>query len=131
MRSATDGFHMWIQTETHVVDFMAPVFPEAFANKGMQEVIPRKMFQRRIAEEAKTPDELVRPGDFFTLPDAALTEALLDGSLNRPGNADLIQIADRWYGRRRGKQTGGISMGNDLGDVIQLKLPTTTASGSW
>ena len=24
----SDGFHMWVQTVTHIIDFMAPIFPE-------------------------------------------------------------------------------------------------------
>ena len=28
------GFHVWVQTHTHIIDFMAPVFSEAFAAAG-------------------------------------------------------------------------------------------------
>ena len=29
-----DGFHMWVQTETHVIDFMSPLYQEALKPAG-------------------------------------------------------------------------------------------------
>ena len=47
-----DAFHMWVQTETHIIDFMAPIFRESFAAAQPDIVIPRKMFQKRISVSA-------------------------------------------------------------------------------
>lgn len=126
-----DGFHMWVQTETHIIDFMAPIYEEAFAEAGPGVEIPRQMFQKRITDEAASLDDLATPGDFFTLPDPDLSEQLTDRFLSRPTNTDLLQVADAWYGGRRAKQRPSVRMGSNDGIIRQLTLPPTVARGSW
>jgi hypothetical protein len=55
--SSEDRFHMWIQRKTHIVDFMAPIFPppEVFAGIRTGVSIPRKMLQRPISTEDAAP----------------------------------------------------------------------------
>lgn len=36
--SDLDGFHMWIQTQTHVIDFMMPILNESIEGKGYHPV---------------------------------------------------------------------------------------------
>lgn len=129
--TSPDGFHMWIQTEGHVVDFMAPIYPEAFADAGVTTTIPRRMFQRRLSSEAGSLSDLKSPGDYFTLPDPEMTEAMIDDFLGRAANTDLLLIADAWYGGRRREQSRAQAMQNDLGEVINMRLPSTTAVGAW
>jgi hypothetical protein len=47
-----DGFHMWVQTETHIIDFMSPLYEEAFQDVKQNVGVPRRMFQKRLADEA-------------------------------------------------------------------------------
>lgn len=128
---ASDGFHMWVQTQTHIIDFMTPIFPETFAGAMPGTVIPRKMLQRPIATEATSLDGLQAMGDFITLPDPDLTESLIDNFLKRPANTDLLLIAERWFGSPRAKQPESFAMMNDLGEVHKLTLPPSVAAGSW
>lgn len=125
------AFHMWVQTETHIIDFMAPIYAEAFADARQSLAVPRKMFQRAIETEATTPDDVVRPGDFFTLPDPGLTESLVNANLARAANTDLLRVADVWYGTRRRRQRSTLQMGDDDGDTYDLVLPRSVATGSW
>ncbi len=127
----SDGFHMWVQTETHIIDFMAPIFPESFAGKMGDAVIPRKMLQRPIASEADALDNLNATGDFIALPSGELTYALLEKFGERPANSDLINVAEAWFGTPKGKQVQTFAMINDLGEVTNLKLPANVAIGSW
>lgn len=131
LSSDGDGFHMWIQTQTHLIDFMAPIFPEAFAADGATFATPRKMLQRPLAEEASKLDGLASPGDFYAMPDPDLTQELVDGFFDRPGDTDLIAVADTWYGKRTGKQKSSVMMGDDRGKPFQLTLPRTIATGAW
>tara|TARA_R110002124_G_scaffold149702_2_gene315845 strand:- start:416 stop:1021 length:606 start_codon:yes stop_codon:yes gene_type:complete len=126
-----NDFHMWVQTETHIIDFMAPLYQEAFANVQSEIVIPRKMFQKKRARECHRIDDLVQPGDFITFPDPELSENLTDRILSRPINTDIIQIAECWYGGRRTKQKPTMMMGSNDGIVRNLSLPDTTARGAW
>ncbi|QFS96638.1 hypothetical protein FIV06_04350 [Labrenzia sp. THAF191b] len=131
LSSDPEAFHMWIQTETHIIDFMAPVFPEAFAKYNPPASITRKMLQKRLGDEAANASELKAAGDFFTLPDPELTEKLLDQFLETPGNTDLIAIGEKWFGKRGAKQKPLISMTNDLGQIYHLNLPKHAVLGSW
>lgn len=94
MVSASDGFHMWVLTRTHVIDFMAPIFPETFAPAMPGFAMPRRMLQRELSTEATSLDGLRKTGDFITLPDPDLTESLIDNFLQREMNTDLLMIAE-------------------------------------
>lgn len=129
--SDASGFHMWIQTETHLIDFMAPIFPEAFAEHGSGFLTPRKMLQRPLSDEAAELDGLAKPGDFFGMPNPELTDQLVDRFVNRVGNRDLLNVAETWFGKRTGKQKPSIMMGNSQGGPLKLSLPQTIATGFW
>jgi len=129
--AADDAFHMWILTETHVIDFMAPVFAEAFGSVRPDVRIPRRMLQRRRDSESESPDGLRAPGDFITYPDPALTDALVDNFLKRPGNQDLVFVGEAWFGSRRAKQEPKFAMRDSHGQVFDLTLPSTAANGAW
>jgi len=122
---------MWVQTETHIIDFMAPIFLEPFAHAMGDTVIPRKMLQRPIASEADALDNLSATGDFITLPSRELTHALLEKFGKRPANSDLINVAETWFGTPQGRQIQTIAMINDLGEVTNLNVPANVAKGSW
>jgi hypothetical protein len=129
--SADDAFHMWVETRTHVVDFMAPIYREAFADQFPGVELPRKMMQRPISEEAPDLSALKRPGDFRYYPNPDLTKDLVDHFFDRPVNEDLLQIAIAWYDGRRAKQSAGFAMMDEKGHPSQLKLADTAASGAW
>lgn len=128
---ADDGFHMWVQTEEHIIDFMAPIYAESFAIAQPDIVIPRKMFQKRIEDDNQNLDDLDAIGDYMVFPDPDLSEELIDRFLNRSANTDLLNVAEAWFGSRRGKQKSKISMGSNDGIVRHLTLPTTIARSTW
>ncbi|MGZ2484836.1 hypothetical protein ACVITL_003359 [Rhizobium pisi] len=129
--SAPDAFHMWLQTETHIIDFMAPIYREAFGEHPGAGALPRKMMQRPLGDEAESPDALKQAGDFRYYPDPELTDRLLDGFLGGRVNADLLKVAIAWYGNRTGKQSPSFSMGDEKGRMTRLSLADTIAMGSW
>ncbi len=129
--ASSDGFHMWVQTETHIIDFMAPIFPETFAHLAGGLTLPRKMLQRPITTEAQSVTGLQAVGDFITLPDPDLTTSLVDGFFAKPANEDLLRVAEAWFGSRLGKQKPRLKMQNDLGEVYDLSLPRSVATGAW
>lgn len=129
LQSGPDAFHMWLQTETHLIDFMAPIYREAFDRQDPS--FPRQMMQRQLKDEAPNPEALKQPGDFRYYPNPELTEQLLDRFLARRVNADLLQVAIAWYGSHRSKQAPSFAMRDEKGAVSRLLLPATTALGSW
>lgn len=126
-----DGFHMWVQTETHIIDFMSPIYQEAFQDVQHEVTIPRRMFQKRLDQEAASLDDLTKAGDFYAMPDPDLSDRLIDSILNRPVNTDIIHIADEWFGSRRGRQRPSMTIGRNDGIVRELRLPNTPARGAW
>jgi hypothetical protein len=128
--SDRDGFHMWVQTKTHAIDFMAPIFNESIAGKGYPSSVPRKMFQRPLSAAAESIDELSAPGDYFTMPNTELTDQLVDSLLDRPTNVDLLNAVDRWF-KKYPKKLDDLSLLNDLGEVHKLTLSAPRISGAW
>jgi hypothetical protein len=131
LKSDGSNFHMWVQTETHLIDFMAPIFPEAFAEHGAVLATPRKMLQRPLAEEAATLDSLANPGDFYGMPNPELTKQLIDTFVDRASHRDLLHVADTWFGKRTGRQKPTIVMGDSHGHQLQLTLPRTIPTATW
>lgn len=128
--SDRDGFHMWVQTDTHVIDFMAPIFNEAIKGRGYPSNVPRKMFQRPLSAEVESIDQLRTPGDYFTMPNIELTDELVDSLLARPTNVDLLNAVDRWF-KKYPSKLDDLSLLNDLGEVHKLTLSAPRVSGAW
>lgn len=129
--SDSEGFHMWVQTEHHIVDFMSPLFSKSFAKKFESEALPPKMFQKLQSTEAESALDLKVVGDFITYPNLDLTHILMAQFLERNDTQDLVQVAETWFGKRRGKTQKHMAMQNDLGEVYKLALPTIKIQGSW
>ncbi|TAN55117.1 MAG: DUF2026 domain-containing protein [Rhodospirillales bacterium] len=129
--SESDAFHMWLQTETHVIDFMAPIYRETFADRPTPTILPRKMMQRRFEEKAANLDALTRAGDFLYFPNPDLTNELLDNFLGSQFTRDLLKVAWTWYGNRHVKQVPTFEMRDENGQITPLSLTTTVAKGAW
>lgn len=128
--SDLDGFHMWVQTKTHVIDFMAPIFNESIEGKGYHKTVPRKMFQRPLCSEAESIEALRAPGDYFTLPNIELTNERVQAFMDRPTYMDLLGAANRWF-KKYPRKLDDLSLSNDLGEVHKLTLSAPSISGAW
>jgi len=124
------GFHMWVQTRTHVIDFMTPIFDESINGKGYSGTVLRKMFQRPLSAEVESIDQLHVPGDYFTLPNIELTKELAQSFMDRPSHMDLLSAANRWF-KKYPKKLDDLSLLNDLGEVHKLTLSAPNISGAW
>jgi hypothetical protein len=127
--SDRNGFHVWIQTTDHIVDFMAPIFEESFRKQGNHPPIPRRMFQRHRTDEASS-IESMEPGGYFTLPNVELTKELVDRFGDRPSNVDLIVAADRWY-KKHPQPLESLMLISDLGEQYPLMLTAPAMDGRW
>lgn len=64
VQSSDTSFHAWIQCDEYVIDFMAPMFPEARTSAGHPFIAPRRMFQKKWADMAPSHehlDQVIRP----------------------------------------------------------------------
>ncbi len=130
MRAAEDGFHMWVQTQHHIVDFMAPIFRETARGFKRDTQVPRRSFQRRLSEEAISLDAMARAGDFYTMPDLELTESLVNGLLERPSNGDLIRAALRWF-KPYPQKLDDLTLADDAGELQRLEPHAPSITGVW
>lgn len=128
--SDLDGFHMWVQTQTHVIDFMAPIFKDSLKGKDYNGAVPRKMFQRPLSAEAESIDSLHELGDFYTLPNIEMTNERVQSFMDRPSHMDLLSAANRWF-KKHPKKLDDLSLLNDLGEVHKLTLSAPKISGAW
>lgn len=126
-----DAFHMWVETKDHIIDFMSPIYREAFEKADPTGVLPRKMFQKRKDQESSDPNVLSEIGAFFTFPDPEMTEEIIDHFCKSATRTDLLQIIDAWFGARSQKQKTAMSMRSDDGGVFRCSLPSTIATGGW
>jgi hypothetical protein len=128
--SDADGFHCWVQTRAYLIDFMAPIFEESFRAKGQSISVPRRMFQRMLTEEAMSLETLSQGGGFFTLPNPALTERLVDSAINKVTHTDLLNAVDSWY-EKLPTPLKDLALMSDDGKLVRLKLSAPPISGQW
>lgn len=128
--SSGDGFHFWVQTEHHIIDFMAPIYAENLKNLGVTKDVPRKMFQKSIAKESLSPNELTTSGDFFTNPNLRLTEELIDNFLSSRSTTDLLQACGRWFAKYPRKMSD-ISLLDDTGNIHKVRFESPAIRGAW
>ncbi|WP_369930416.1 DUF2026 family protein [Xanthomonas sp. NCPPB 2632] len=95
--SDESNFHMWVQTKSHIIDFQAPLFREAFADQVTTFTIPRLMFQRGMNEDCN--GAFKRAGDFAHYPNPELSEKLINENLGRSDMVDLLQLCGNWFQR--------------------------------
>lgn len=131
LTSSRHGFHAWIEVESHVVDFMAPFFPEVVEAAGSSTSCERRMLQKAVLDAKQSLQDLTHPGDFLYLPNDGLRNALLQSFLSPPAIPDLIEIATNWYRRPPEPMPGSIEVGNQQGSAKSVPLRNLEITGSW
>ena len=123
-------FHCWIQTEHHIIDFISPILKDSFENYYIKPHIPRKMFQRLLSDEAPSPNEMRKAGDFYAMDNIDTTETLVDRVLRNPKAVDLLHACDTWY-KKYPKKITDIYLTDRLGQFQKLKLKGPAIVGAW
>jgi hypothetical protein len=131
LESTVQGFHAWVETETHMIDFLAPLYLEAVADTGLIKKVPRKMMQKRIVDLFSAPTDIQSEGDVLCLPNAGLTERLITEFVNNTQYMDLLAVASACFGDRHSRGDGHCQMIDDLGEAFTLAAPTTKVVSSW
>ena len=129
--SNDQAFHAWVQCGDWIIDFMAPLFPEALKDTGVNISIPRKMFQKNVSSMADSLDVLNKSGDFLLSPNIELTKHLQSGLAEKPANADLVDIASRWFVKTPKKIFKEMPISDGKGKLIKAKLSSITIQGAW
>lgn len=128
-----DAFHCWVQCSGYAIDFMSPVFPENLLSSGFAGAVPRRMFQRPLADISSISSMASDPEDgaFCLLPSQERTEAMVRNFSAKAANADLASICAYWYRRPPERIDEHLDMQNDLGAVARLALQGPQINGAW
>lgn len=126
-----EAFHCWVECDGYAIDFMAPIFQENLAAAGIQDAIPRRMFQRRVAERTTSPADLAEDGAFSLFPDQKRTMEVMANFDARSTSGDLANLCAHWYRRPPKHISPTLDMANDAGDVRRLTLHGPEISGVW
>lgn len=127
--SDRENFHMWIQTETHAIDFQAPVFREAIGDMIGGFKIPRLMFQRGILEQCDGNFELL--GDFDLFPNIELTEELTEAFFSRNEGPDLVMCCESWFTRPPKPIQRDLALASSDGIIKKISLSPIRLTGAW
>lgn len=126
-----EAFHCWIECNGYAIDFMAPVFRENLQAAGFPHAIPRKMFQRPLAEMASTSAALTHEGAFTLFPDRERTQAMIENFDRKAESGDLANICAHWYRRPPKRISETLDMASTGGAVTRLTLHAPEVSGVW
>lgn len=88
------------------------------------------MFQRRQVSESSSIDNLSSPGDFYTLPDPALSEYFVDAFMDRPNHVDLLLAIDAWY-KPHPIPLEPMALLDNYGKVEPFKIVAPRIDGAW
>jgi hypothetical protein len=131
MTSSKNGFHCWVETAEHLIDFTAPRYREAMLEIGHNLPIPRKMFQRQKSTAVSDISELRREGDFLVVPDQELALSLLRNATKTHALGDLAEICVAWINKPPKKTPETFHMQDDLGAVFKMQLRKINLVGAW
>lgn len=129
--SSRAGFHCWTLCEGFVIDFMAPLFREALQTGTPGAICSRKMFQKPLEAISDSRLQMRKPGDYFMLPNVALTQELLQEFLSRDLAGDWLEICAHWYRKPPAKMEQELALQRGDGGVVRLKLSEMAVDGIW
>lgn len=122
-----NNFHMWVQTEHHIIDFIAPIFLESVQARID---VPRRIFQRSQDSESRSIGDLSVPGDFYTLPDPDLSKHFVSTFMKRANHVDLLLDIDTWY-RPYPTPLPQMPLRDKFGTFEPLKVVAPEVQGTW
>lgn len=130
--SSEDRFHCWVECDGWIIDFMTPLLDENMRAMGAEWSIPRRMFQRPIAEGGSCPSDFdQRSANFVFLSSAERTVAMRSFFQAKPASGDLSQVCNIWYRRPPRKSPATLDMGDNTGGVTRLRLHGPSIEGAW
>lgn len=129
--STRNGFHCWVETENHIIDFTAPVYRRYLADIGSDIKLPRKMFQKPKGSMASSYNCLAVEGDYYVEPNPELTLELMSIGMGNAAVGDLADACLQWFKRPPKKMRSMLPLMGDRGGLTEIKLTGLSVVGAW
>ena len=136
--SDESAFHAWVEVVTDdgqqwLIDFTAPMYPDAIRRLALGAAAPSKAFVRSKAEMLSHPDELpfASPGDFFLHPSSTHTAQMMQRAARDAQLGDLMDLINHWYVRCPAKIAPSLHMGSNAGTTRRLTFTQPRLAGYW
>lgn len=125
------GIHAWIQTETHIIDLMSPMYPEIFSAANSLSPVPRKMLQVPRTDDAKNWEEFLQGAPLMANPNVELSKTLLDKVANDQDCGDLAGALLHWWPKLMADSKAILAFHPVRGDGLAIARNGHPAVGGW
>lgn len=122
------AFHVWVECNGWLIDFMAPIMGVALREDGQDWDIPRRMLQKNLSNRKGSLEEIQHVGDFFIRHDRSLAESLIDGQSDQ--FEDLLKVCMAWF-RRPPKPLKNMALADSHGSVKTMVVRAPSIDGIW
>jgi hypothetical protein len=127
-----EGFHSWIECNGHVIDLLAPLFPENVAEVDTQTQIPRRAFIKPLSAMAsRLPEKGDPEGTFLLIPDEMCQANMVRNFYRKPVAGDLQAICTSWYRRSPKPIDRELLIRDNHGQIEKLKRQDIGIRGFW
>lgn len=127
-----EGFHCWVMTAGHYLDFTAPLYGDYITAGGLAAPkVARMMFQKPKSAMANSLENVTRPGDFFFQGDMEMTQAYVAKIEVHAGVIDLVQACGEWFVKRTEPHRSTVTILDNQGAIIDVRLDEKSIVGVW
>ena len=125
------NFHCWVETENHVLDFTAPVYQEYLESSGRENIVPRKMFQKKKSLMANSHHDVCSNGDYFFQRNSVMTMQYLLDPPQKKQIGDLVNICAQWFRPYPMEMEGSITISDNFGEITSIEKTNLKVLGVW
>lgn len=128
------GFHAWVETETHIIDFMSPLYPailEAHPDNTQKLKFENRMLQIRLQDDAQSWREFEDGKSIFALATKNRTQYIASRIFSTPALKDIASLTSQWVDKLRKKPGVEMDICDNYGRHTRLKPHGLASKGAW
>lgn len=128
LASDSSAFHCWLECDGWIVDFMAPMFPDNAAERGLSLRVPSRMLQLPRTNLTDR-NGLQRAGGIVLIPNPALTAELIVGMVRHRKVRDMAERCATWFRKPPAAMETPQKSDGDGDHVLLFRTPAL--EGAW
>ncbi|MCF3595423.1 DUF2026 domain-containing protein [Rhodobacteraceae bacterium LMO-12] len=131
IRTTENGFHMWVQTESHIIDFMSPLYPEIFVSEAATSPLPRQMLQLNRKLDAESQTAFLQGAPLMTMYDDVLAKSLIERVAGNVVNDALVRALLTWWPLLEKTPDAELALGVHSGKRLKISRSGHGGEGLW